>query len=121
MADPDARRSSASAASGARAGSASGWSSRTGREAKIAAIGVRIRRWVSYHGVALNLDPELEHFAGIVPCGIREFGVTSLADLGLAISMAELDGVLRTPSRRFSSAGPLRASAAGESRGRPPR
>jgi lipoyl(octanoyl) transferase len=85
-----------------------------GTEAKIAAIGVRIRRWVSYHGIALNLDPELEHFAGIVPCGIREFGVTSLADLGLGISMAELDRVLRITFEAAFDPGPLRASAAAE-------
>jgi lipoyl(octanoyl) transferase len=63
-------------------------------EAKIAAIGVRIRRWVTYHGIAINLDPELEHFAGIVPCGIKDFGVTSFADLGLTNTMAELDSAL---------------------------
>jgi lipoyl(octanoyl) transferase len=67
-----------------------------GGEAKIAAIGVRIRRWVSFHGLAINLAPELEHFSGIVPCGIREFGVTSFADLGLTTTMAELDEALRT-------------------------
>jgi lipoyl(octanoyl) transferase len=65
-----------------------------GQEAKIAAIGVRVRRWVTYHGVAINLDPELEHFAGIVPCGISGYGVTSLADLGLTATMAELDAAL---------------------------
>jgi lipoyl(octanoyl) transferase len=65
-----------------------------GAEAKIAAIGVRIRRWVTYHGIAINLDPDLEHFAGIVPCGVKEFGVTSFADLGLTTSMAELDSAL---------------------------
>ena len=65
-----------------------------GAEAKIAAIGVRIRRWVTYHGVAINLDPDLEHFTGIVPCGIRGSGVTSFAELGLTTSMAELDDVL---------------------------
>jgi lipoyl(octanoyl) transferase len=66
-----------------------------GHEAKIAALGVRVRRWVTYHGVAINLDPDLEHFAGIVPCGISGFGVTSLAGLGLTTTMAELDGALR--------------------------
>jgi lipoyl(octanoyl) transferase len=66
-----------------------------GREAKIAAIGVRVRRWVTYHGVAINLDPDLEHFSGIVPCGISGFGVTSLAALGLTTTMAELDAALR--------------------------
>ena len=82
---------SASAASGAP-GRVGIWvAGPGGGEAKIAAIGVRIRRWVSYHGVAINLAPDLEHFAGIVPCGIREFGVTSFADLGLTTTMAELD------------------------------
>jgi lipoyl(octanoyl) transferase len=66
-----------------------------GGEAKVAAIGVRVRRWVTYHGVAINLDPDLEHFSGIVPCGISGFGVTSLAALGLTTTMAELDGALR--------------------------
>ncbi len=65
-----------------------------GEEAKIAALGVRIRRWVSFHGLAINLAPDLEHFSGIVPCGIREFGVTSFAGLGLATTMAELDEAL---------------------------
>ena len=65
-----------------------------GGEAKIAAIGVRVRRWVTFHGLAINLQPDLAHFAGIVPCGIREFGVTSFADLGLATTMPELDDVL---------------------------
>jgi lipoyl(octanoyl) transferase len=65
-----------------------------GHEGKIAAIGVRVRRWVTYHGVAINLDPDLEHFAGIVPCGISGFGVTSLADHGLTTTMAELDAAL---------------------------
>ena len=66
-------------------------------EDKIAAIGVRIRRWVSFHGVALNVAPDLSHFSGIVPCGIGEahYGVTSLADLGRAASMAEVDLALR--------------------------
>jgi len=65
-----------------------------GREDKIAAIGVRIRHWVSFHGVALNLDPDLSHFQGIVPCGIREHGVTSLWNLGLTPTMADLDCAL---------------------------
>ncbi len=67
----------------------------SGREDKIAAIGVRVRRWVSYHGVALNVAPDLDHFSGIVPCGIREHGVTSLAELGIAATMADVDAVLR--------------------------
>ena len=65
-----------------------------GREDKIAAIGVRVRHWVSYHGVAINLEPDLEHFAGIVPCGIAQHGVTSLVDLGLPVTMADLDVAL---------------------------
>jgi lipoyl(octanoyl) transferase len=65
-----------------------------GHEAKIAAIGVRVRRWVTYHGVAINLEPDLEHFSGIVPCGVGGFGVTSLADLGLTTTMPELDAAL---------------------------
>jgi lipoyl(octanoyl) transferase len=65
-----------------------------GEEAKIGALGVRVRRWVTYHGVAINLDPDLGHFGGIVPCGISAFGVTSLADLGLTTTMQELDAAL---------------------------
>lgn len=65
------------------------------RADKIAAIGIRIRRWVTFHGVALNVDPALEHFSGIVPCGIRTEGVTSLADLGITVTMPEVDAVLR--------------------------
>ena len=66
-----------------------------GREDKIAAIGVRVRHWVAYHGVALNVNPDLGHFQGIVPCGIAEHGVTSLADLGVPVSLAEADAALR--------------------------
>lgn len=64
-------------------------------EAKIAAIGIRIRKWVSFHGVSINVNPVLEHFSAIVPCGISDLGVTSFADLGLATSLGELDLVLR--------------------------
>lgn len=63
-------------------------------EDKIAAIGVKLRRWVSFHGVSLNVEPELDHFSGIVPCGITEHGVTSLLDLGLPVSMDEVDYAL---------------------------
>jgi lipoyl(octanoyl) transferase len=66
-----------------------------GAEEKIAAIGVRVRRWVTYHGVALNVDPELDHYRGIIPCGIAEHGVTSLKALGEGARMAEVDGTLR--------------------------
>jgi lipoyl(octanoyl) transferase len=72
------------------------WVARPGAfEEKIAAIGVRVRRWVTYHGVALNVDPELEHYRGIVPCGVAEHGVTSLAKLGVAATMADVDTALR--------------------------
>ena len=64
-------------------------------EDKIAALGIRLRRWVSFHGLALNVAPDLEHFSGIVPCGIREHGVTSLEDLGLLVTMPEVDMMLR--------------------------
>jgi len=65
------------------------------REDKIAALGVRVRRWVTLHGIAINVAPDLAHFSGIVPCGVREHGVTSLADLGVAATMADLDAALR--------------------------
>ena len=64
-------------------------------ECKIAALGVRVTRWVSWHGVALNVEPTLDHFGGIVPCGIAEYGVTSLAALGLPVTMTEADAALR--------------------------
>jgi lipoyl(octanoyl) transferase len=67
-----------------------------GGEEKIAAIGVRVRQWVSYHGLALNVDPELEHYNGIVPCGIAEHGVTSLAKLGVKATMQDVDTALRS-------------------------
>jgi len=70
------------------------------REDKIAAIGVKIRRWVSFHGVSLNVEPDLSHFDGIVPCGIRQYGVTSLVDLGLPVSMDEADEALRSSFRK---------------------
>jgi len=61
------------------------------REDKIAAVGVRIRHWVSFHGLSINVEPDLSHYAGIVPCGIADHGVTSLVDLGLTVSLADLD------------------------------
>lgn len=66
-----------------------------GAEDKIAAIGIRVRRWVTYHGISINIEPDLSHFSGIVPCGVRGHGVTSLADLGRIVSMSEADAVLR--------------------------
>ncbi|MBX6320401.1 MAG: lipoyl(octanoyl) transferase LipB [Rhodospirillaceae bacterium] len=81
-----------------RAGRVGIWVPRgPGREDKIAAIGVRVRHWVTFHGVAVNLNPELDHFSGIVPCGIAGagYGVTSLHDLGVGATMAELDAALR--------------------------
>jgi lipoyl(octanoyl) transferase len=68
-----------------------------GHEDKVAAIGIRVRHWISLHGIALNIDPDLAHFSGIVPCGVTDprYGVTSLADLGRRVTMAEVDAVLR--------------------------
>ncbi|WP_374450360.1 lipoyl(octanoyl) transferase LipB [Stella sp.] len=66
-----------------------------GRERKIAALGVRVRQWVTLHGVALNVDPDLARFGGIVPCGVREFGVTSLVREGILVSMPEVDAALK--------------------------
>jgi lipoyl(octanoyl) transferase len=65
------------------------------REDKIAAIGIRLRKWVSFHGISINVEPNLEHFSGIVPCGISDYGVTSLVDLGLPVTMDDLDTALR--------------------------
>ncbi|MCH7932211.1 MAG: lipoyl(octanoyl) transferase LipB [Proteobacteria bacterium] len=83
---------------GVRAGRRQGlvgvWVAKAGREAKIAAIGVRVRHWVTYHGVSLNVAPNLDHFRGIVPCGIDDAGVTSLADLGVAASLEDVDRAL---------------------------
>lgn len=67
----------------------------TEAEDKIAAIGIRVRRWVSFHGISLNVEPELSHFEGIVPCGVSDQGVTSLVDLGLPVTMPEVDSMLR--------------------------
>lgn len=64
------------------------------REDKIAAIGVKLRKWVSFHGISINVEPDLSHFSGIVPCGIREHGVTSLVDLGLPVTLEDLDAAL---------------------------
>ncbi|MGE0753971.1 MAG: lipoyl(octanoyl) transferase LipB [Alphaproteobacteria bacterium] len=72
-------------------------------EAKIAALGIRVRKWVTFHGIALNVNPDLSHYAGIVPCGISEFGVTSLHDLGITVSMENVDGVLKEEFNRLFS------------------
>ena len=77
-----------------------GWS----REDKIAAIGVKLRRWVSFHGISLNVEPDLSHFSGIVPCGQVEHGVTSLVDLGLPVTLDEADEALRASFRKVFGA-----------------
>jgi lipoyl(octanoyl) transferase len=64
-------------------------------EHKIAAIGIRVRRWISFHGISLNVEPDLSHFSGIVPCGVRAHGVTSLVDLGLSVTVPEVDAAMR--------------------------
>lgn len=64
-------------------------------EDKIAAIGIRLRKWVSFHGISINVEPDLDHFGGIVPCGIQEYGVTSLVDLGLPVTLADVDVALK--------------------------
>ena len=71
------------------------------REDKIAALGVRIKSWVTLHGVALNVEPDLTHFSGIVPCGVTAHGVTSLADLGIAVSMADVDVALKQSFKKI--------------------
>jgi lipoyl(octanoyl) transferase len=75
-----------------------------GKEAKIGAIGVRVRRWVTMHGFAVNLDPDLTHFSGIVPCGIADHGVTSLAELGLKLAPEAFDEALRARAADFLAA-----------------
>ena len=85
--------------SGVRDGRVGVWVERKGagwsREDKIAAIGVKVRKWVTFHGVSLNVEPDLDHFGGIVPCGIAEHGVTSLVDLGVPATMDEADAALK--------------------------
>lgn len=78
-----------------RAGRVGIWVVTDQGEAKIGAIGVRVRHWISFHGIALNVDPDLTHFDAIVPCGVREHGVTSLANLGVSINYDEIDSLLR--------------------------
>lgn len=77
------------------------WVEVGGTEKKIAAIGIRVRRWVTFHGIAINVEPDLSHYLGIVPCGIRGFGVTSLKDLGVASTMADVDDALKRNFVKF--------------------
>jgi lipoyl(octanoyl) transferase len=85
-----------------------------GREDKIAAIGVRVRRWVTLHGVALNVAPDLAHYRGIVPCGVRRHGVTSLAAEGVTATMPEIDAALRAAfAELFESPGAVLSCATG--------
>ena len=77
------------------------WVQRGSQEDKIAALGVRIKRWVTFHGVALNVDPDLSHFSGIVPCGVRAHGVTSLSDLGIIVSMTDVDVALKQSFKKI--------------------
>jgi lipoyl(octanoyl) transferase len=98
-----------------RAGRVGIWIDEGGHESKIAAIGVRVRHWVSYHGVSLNLDPDLGHYRGIVPCGIREHGVTSMRALGHGATMAGLDHALRHSfAEIFAEGGPPPSPSRGE-------
>ncbi|MDQ2764647.1 MAG: lipoyl(octanoyl) transferase LipB [Pseudomonadota bacterium] len=92
----------------------------TGAEAKIGAIGVRVTRWVSWHGIALNVEPNLAHFAGIVPCGLPQFGVTSLAALGIPATMHDADVALRAAWREVfeTSAAPSCRSEGRDDNGR---
>jgi lipoyl(octanoyl) transferase len=99
-------------AGGRRAGRVGIWvTDPTGREAKLAAIGVRLRRWVSYHGIAINVAPDLDHFTGIVPCGLAGYAVTSLAALGLPVDMAAVDRAL---IETFAAALPATAPESGK-------
>ena len=88
-----------------RAGRVGIWVVDQGQEAKIGAIGVRVSRWVTWHGIALNVEPNLEHFGGIVPCGVRGHGVTSLAALGIPATMHDADVALRAAWEEVFSGG----------------
>ncbi len=78
----------------------------TPREDKIAALGIRLRKWISFHGISINVDPDLSHFDGIVPCGVSGYGVTSLVDLGLPVTLADVDVALKkTFSQAFGALG----------------
>lgn len=82
------------------------------REDKVAAIGIRLRKWVSFHGISINVEPDLEHFGGIVPCGIQEHGVTSLVDLGLPVTLTDVDVALQRSFLTVFEATPERAPSA---------
>lgn len=83
------------------------WVDTPAGEKKIAAIGLRVRHWVTFHGISLNVEPDLSHYAGIVPCGLGQYGVTSLVDLGLPVTLADVDAELRrTFVETFGSSGP---------------
>ncbi len=71
------------------------WVNNNGVEEKIAAFGIRLRKWVTYHGVALNVSPNLSHYKGIIPCGLKDYGVTSMEKLGVKVSLCELDDILK--------------------------
>ena len=88
------------------------WTNARGQEAKIGAIGVRVKKWVTLHGFSINVAPDLAHFGGIVPCGLPEFPVTSLADLGISATMAELDHTLMCSFGAFLSRLPCNADSA---------
>jgi len=84
-----------------RSGRVGIWITTKNNEAKIAAVGVRVRKWVTYHGVSINVNPDLSHYNGIVPCGIKDYGVTSLQALGVKIQMAALDEALQQSWNRI--------------------
>ena len=88
------------------------WTKAHGQEAKIGAIGVRIKKWVTLHGFSINLAPDLGHFGGIIPCGLPDFSVTSLADLGISATMADLDKALMCSFSAFLSRLPCNADSA---------
>jgi len=77
------------------------WVNHNGLDEKIAAIGVRLHRWISFHGIAINVNPDLSHFQGIVPCGLSQYGVTSCAALGVSISLVELDKALQSQWKKI--------------------
>ncbi len=77
------------------------WTTALGREVKIAAIGIRVRKWITYHGIAINVSPNLDHYKGIIACGIKEYGVTSLKELGYDVSYPELDNLLKSKFSEF--------------------